>query len=137
MACEHIVAVKNILITFTDCDTGQTIGPISHKESSEDLPTWRTCPWTNDRLPGGYTKRSAADATCNIKVIRDTRVPLAYYQGCATISLQVEMENGIVTTGRQGGVIGDNQSDGHEVEMDITFREVDEMLPPGALSLAA
>jgi hypothetical protein len=136
MSCENTVGVKNILMTFKNCDTDEVVGPISHELSTEDIPTWKLCPFTNDSLPGGYTKRTTSDARCNIKVIRDRRVGLSMYQGCASITLQVEMQDGLVYTGLNGNVIGDNQSDSHEVEMDIIFRTVDELLPPGALLAA-
>lgn len=133
MACENLVGVKNILMTFFDCDTDTRVGPISHAQATEDLPTWKTCAWTNERLPGGYTKRSAADVGCEIVVIRDLRIPLAWYQGCVAIDMQVEYDNGLVYTGLGGGVVGDEKSDTHEVSLDITFRTVDELLPPGSL----
>lgn len=134
MACENVVGVKNILITFVDCDTDTTIGPIVHQLATEDLPMWRACAWKSEPLPGGYVKRAASQAAGEIKVIRDKRVPLAYYQGCAQINLQVEYANGIVYTGRGGGITGDSKSDSHEVDMQMTFRVLEEMLPSGALA---
>lgn len=137
MACDNMVGVKNVLVTFENCDTGEMLGPVSHELSSEDLPTWKLCPYTNDTLPGGYIRRQSSDSRCNIKLIRDKRVSLGNYQGCAVLHVQVEMQNGLVYTGRGGSVIGDNQSDSHEVEMDIVFKTVDELLPPGGLLAAA
>lgn len=137
MPCENMVGVKNILMTFYDCDTETRIGPISHLQSSEDLPMWKTCAWNNEKLPGGYTKRSASDVGCEIKVIRDLRIPLAWYQGCVQIDMQVEYDNGLVYTGLGGGIVGDTKSDTHELELELTFRTVDELLPPGALASAA
>jgi hypothetical protein len=137
MACDNLIGVKNILITFNDCDTDTIVGPISHKLANEDLPTWKTCVWNNEQLPHGYTKRSASNASVEIAVIRDTRIPLAWYQGCVRIDMQVEYENGLVYTGKGGGVLGDEKSDTHEVSMEIAFRELDEMLPAGAVAIAA
>lgn len=134
MACENTVGVKNILMTFEDCNENVRIGPIAHLLAAEDLPTWKTCAWTNERLPGGYIRRTSADARVTINVIRDLRIPLAFYQGCAAIDLQVEMDNGLVYTGKKGGVIGDQNSDSHAVELDITFKFVDELLPQGAIA---
>src|SRR6478609_8457388 len=96
MTCTGLVGVKNILLTFYDCDTDQTLGPISHKLASDTLPTWKTCPWANESLPNGYTRRSATDVGCTMEIIRDLRVPLAWYQGCVSINAQVEYENGLV-----------------------------------------
>lgn len=137
MACENIVGVKNILLTFFNCETEETIGPISHELATEELPTWKLCTWVNEKMPQGYTKRTASDAGCEINVIRDLRVPLAWYQGCASVDLQVEYENGLVYTGTGGGVLGEEKSDSHEVALELTFRVLDELLPNGQLSQAA
>jgi hypothetical protein len=137
MACENIVGVKNILITFHDCNTEETFGPISHELATDELPTWKTCPYNNEALPGGYTRRVSANAGANINVIRDPRIPLSYYQGCAAVDIQVEYDNGIVYTGRGGSVVGDDQSDSHAVTMDMSFRVLDELLPAGQLQVAA
>lgn len=134
MACEGIVGVKNILITFFDCSTQQKIGPYSHKLSTDEMPTWRASVWSNEALTQGYTRRSAANAGANMSVIRDLRIPLRYYQGDAAVDVQVEYENGLVYTGRNGGVTGDDQSDSHEVTMELTFRTLDELLPVGAVA---
>ena len=134
MACENLVSVKNIMITFYDCDTDTTIGPIAHELATEELPMWKTCAWSNEKLVGGYTKRRASDVGCELKVIRDLRVPLSYYQGCAALNMQVEYDNGLVYTGRGGGAIGDAKSDTHQVDLDVTFRTLDELLPAGALA---
>jgi len=134
MACEGMVGVKNILMTFYDCDNDTTVGPIVHKLSSEDLPMWKTCEWNNEKLTGGYTLRKASDVGCEIKVIRDLRIPLAWYQGCVAINMQVEYDNGLVYTGRNGGITGDTKSNTHAVDLNLTFRTVDELLPNGSLA---
>jgi hypothetical protein len=133
MTCENQVGVKNILLTFKDCDTDAVYGPIAHKLSSEDLPTWRLCPYNNDPLPQGYVKRQPTNPEVEIKVIRDIRIPLAMYQGCSDVNLQVEYYNGLVYSGVKGTGTGDEKSDTHEVTMTITFKEIDEMLPQGTL----
>lgn len=133
MTCENQVGVKNILITFKDCDTDAVYGPISHNLSSEDLPTWRLCPYNNDTLPHGYVKRQPSNPEVEIKVIRDLRIPLAMYQGCSDVTLQVEYYNGLVYSAQKGTGTGDTKSDTHEAEMTISFKEIDEMLPAGTL----
>lgn len=125
--------MKNILMTFLDCDTGAIYGPIAHKLSSEDLPTWRLCPYNNDTLPQGYVKRKPANPEVEIKVIRDLRIPLAMYQGCSDVSLQVEYFNGLVYSAAKGTGTGDTKSDTHEADMTISFKEIDELLPAGTL----
>lgn len=136
MACENLIGVKNILMTFYDCDTETTIGPISHKLANDELPTWKTCEWNNEQMPHGYTKRIASNAGVELSIIRDLRIPLRYYQGCVSIDMQVEYENGLVYTGKGGGVLGEEKSDTHEVSLEITFRSLDELLPAGALAAA-
>ena len=133
MTCENQVGVKNILITFLDCDTGLIYGPISHKLSSDELPTWRLCAFNNDPLPQGYVKRQPTNPEVEIKVIRDLRIPLAMYQGCSDVTLQVEYYNGLVYSAAKGTGTGDEKSDTHEVTLTISFKEIDELLPAGTL----
>lgn len=133
MACENIVGVKNILLTFTNCETGQVTGPISHKLATEEIPKWRTYEFQSEELPGGYTKRRHISPKCEMQLIRDLRVPLADYQGRSAVALQVEYENGLVYTGANGNITGDDTSDTHEVQCMMSFKFIDELLPPGAL----
>lgn len=133
MACDNQVGVKNILLTFQDCETSEIFGPISHILSSADLPTWRLCGFNNETLPGGFVKRQIANEEVEIKVIRDLRIPLAMYQGCSDVTLQVEYYNGLVYSGVKGTGTGDEKSDTHEVSMTISFKEIDELLPAGTL----
>lgn len=137
MPCDNQVGVKNILLTFRDCETDEVYGPISHELATEDLPTWRLCPYNNEPLPGGYVRRSVANESVEMVIIRDTRIPLALYQGCASVDVQVEYHNGLVYTGNNGTSTGDEMSDTHEVTMTLTFREIDEILPTGALEAQA
>lgn len=137
MPCPSQVGVKNIVITFRDCDTDETIGPISHKPSGEDLPIIRMCAYTNEVLSGGYVKRTLMQDSIELTVIRDRRVPLAYYQGCAGVDIQIEMWDGSVYSGVNGTVTGEDGSDTHEVSMTIVFvDEIDELLPAGQLQAA-
>jgi hypothetical protein len=133
MTCENQVGVKNILLTFKDCDTDAVYGPIAHKLSSEDLPTWRLCPYNNDPLPQGYVKRQPTNPEVEIKVIRDLRIPLAMYQGCSDVQLQVEYYNGLVYSANKGTGTGDEKSDTHEVTLTLSFKVIDELLPVGTL----
>jgi hypothetical protein len=133
MTCENQVGVKNILMTFLDCDTGAIYGPIAHKLSSEDLPTWRLCAFNNSPLPQGYVKRSPTNPEVEIKVIRDLRIPLSMYQGCSDVTLQVEYYNGLVYSAQKGTGTGDEKSDTHEVTLTLSFKEIDELLPVGTL----
>jgi hypothetical protein len=133
MTCENQVGVKNILISFRDCDTDIVYGPIAHELSSDDLPTWRLCAFNNDALPHGYVQRKPSNPEVEIKVIRDLRIPLAMYQGCSDVNLQVEYYNGLVYSAAKGTGTGDTKSNTHEAEMTIVFKEIDELLPAGTL----
>lgn len=137
MACENLVGIKNILLTFTNCDTGEVLGPISHQLATEDMPTIRACGFTNEALPGGFVKRSLSNAQMEMNVIRDLRIPLAYYQGCAAVDTQIEYMNGLVYTGLNGSATGDDSSDGHEVTTTLTYKELDELLPAGTLDASS
>ncbi len=133
MTCENQVGVKNILITFKDCDTDAVYGPIAHVLATDTLPTWRLCAFNNEPLPHGYVKRVPTNPEVEINVIRDLRIPIAMYQGCSDVNLQVEYYNGLVYSAAKGTGTGDEKSDTHEVAMTISFREIDEMLPAGLL----
>ena len=133
MTCDNQVGVKNILLTFKDCDTDVVYGPIAHKLATDTLPTWRLCAYNNEALPHGYVKRVPTNPEVEINVIRDVRIPLAMYQGCADVNLQVEYYNGLVYSSAKGTGTGDEKSDTHEVAMTIVFKEIDEMLPQGPL----
>jgi hypothetical protein len=133
MTCTNQVGVKNILMTFKDCDTEAIYGPIAHNLATEDLPTWRLCPYNNEALPHGYVKRKPSNPEVEIKVIRDLRIPIAMYQGCSDVTLQVEYFNGLVYSAQKGTGTGDEKSDTHEVQLTLVFKEIDEMLPNGPL----
>lgn len=132
--CDQIVGVKNILLKFTNCETGEVIGPIAHELSKEDLPKWRTHAYKSEMLPGGYVKKHHISAACEMDLRRDLRVPLQDYQGRSAIEFQVEYENGLVYTGASGGIEGDEKSDTHEVMLRMSCKVIEELLPPGALA---
>ena len=136
MTCDNQIGVKNIMLTFKDCDTGEIYGPISHDLATDALPTWRLCAFSNEAVPGGYVKRTVSNPEVEINVIRDLRIPLAMYQGCSDVSLQVEYFNGLVYSAVNGTGTGDEKSDTHELPMTISFKEIDELLPNGTLEPA-
>jgi len=134
MPCENQIGVKNILLTFKDCDTDEVFGPIAHELAAEDLPTWRLCPYNNTALPGGFVTRARANSQVEMNIIRDTRIPLAMYQGCASVIGQVEYYNGLVISFTDGTGTGDEMSDTHAVTMAVSFLTYDELLPAGQLA---
>jgi hypothetical protein len=134
MTCENQLGVRNILIKFTDCDSGAVYGPISHELSGDTQPTYRLCDYANEPLPGGYVRRTRGNNEIVVPVVRNLGIPLAMYQGCGAIDLTIEHFNGMVVTGVNGTATGTDSSDGHEVTITATFKEVDELLPNGPLA---
>lgn len=130
MACENHVGVKNILISFTDCDTGQTVTSLSHKLAvADEFPTFKTCTRISEALTEGYIRVTAGNATMTLNVIRNIQIPLAWYQGCAALDVQVEFVNGLVYSARGGTVVDADESDSHGVTMALVFKEIDERRP--------
>lgn len=127
--CDNQVGIRNILIRFTDCDTDQVIGPLSHELAGADQPSYRFCEFSNEALPGGYVRRVRGTNEISMMVIRNLGVPLAYYQGCGAIDVTIEHYNGLVITGLSGTSTGEESSDGHEVTITASFRDIDELLP--------
>jgi hypothetical protein len=127
--CLQQVGVKNIMISFKNCDTGEEVRNLSHKLATDELPKVRTCESKNEALPGGFSKRSADFSSMMLNVIRDRQLPISYYQGCAAVDIQIEYFNGNVVTGVNGAVTNDDKSDMHEVEMEVVFESIDELLP--------
>ena len=70
-----------------------------------------------------------------MKIIRDLRIPLALYQGCSSVDVQIEYYNGLVYSAVKGTGTGDEKSDTHEVTIMAAFRAIDELLPNGPLTI--
>jgi len=127
--CDAQVGIRNIFIRFFDCDTGVSYGPISHELAGDQQPTYRLCDYNNEAMPGGYVKRTKGNNEISMTIIRDLRVPLALYQGCASVDVTIEHFNGMLITGLSGTSTGQDSSDGHEVTLTATFKQIDELLP--------
>lgn len=137
MTCENQIGVRNILLTFTDCNTGRVIRNVKHDLSTADLPTIRTSEWMNEQLTGGYIRRTHGNASMLLNVIRNIRIPLRYYQGDASIGIQIEYLNGLVYTARDGSTIGEERSDTHDVPLELNYKEIFELMPQGEIETAA
>lgn len=133
MPCDNQVGVKNIMLTFRDCETDEVYGPIAHELATEEQPQYRTCAYANEILPGGYVRRTVSNAQIDVTVIRNLGIPLSLYQGCASVDIQIEHFNGLVYSAVDGTSTGEETSDAHEVAMSFAFREIDELLPNGTL----
>lgn len=133
MTCDNQVGVKNIMLTFRNCDTDEEFGPIAHELADDTQPVYRLCRFTNEELSGGYVTRTASSPSIEVNVIRNLGVPLALYQGCASLDIQIEHFNGLVYSATAGSATGTETSDAHAVTLTAIFREIDEMLPAGQL----
>lgn len=132
MACENQVGVKNVMLTFRDCDTDDEFGPIAHELADDTQPTYRLCNFSNEELPGGYIQRTKGAYQIEVVVVRNLTVPLALYQGCANVDVQVEHYNGLVYSAVNGSATGTESSDAHSVTLTLSFKEpIDELLPVG------
>lgn len=136
-ACDNLVGLKNCLITFTNCDTGQVIAARSHVLSSDEIPKMRIEPYKATAMAGGYTKRESSYPRMEMKIIRELDIPLSWYQGAAAMDVQLEYENGLVYTAKAGTVQGEETSDTHEVDLKLVYKKISELLPDGALANAA
>jgi len=137
MDCGNQVGVRNVVMKFFDCDNNRTYGPVVHEISGEEQPSYKTCPYENEAMTGGYTRRSRGNQMMTLSVIRNLGIPLAVYQGCGAIDITVEHFNGLIMTGLNGSVTEANESDAHEVSMTVIFDEIDELLPQQLPSQAA
>lgn len=134
--CNATVGVRNIMLKFTNCNTGTVIGPIACDLADEKLPMIRASTHNSEPLPGGYTRVTYSSANMKFNVIRDLRIPILYYQdpSVASIDCQIEFINGLVYTAIGGSVSGKEDSDTHEVMLDLNYDKIDELLPAGALA---
>jgi len=132
MACENQVGVKNVLITFRNCDTDEVIQKVAHEEVGENDFVVIGCNRRNEAGKNGKVAVSKDNATMTITVDRNPDIPLSYYQGCAAIDIQVEMHNGVVYTGYNGSVVDPDGSNGSTVTMSLIFSRIDEMLASAA-----
>jgi hypothetical protein len=136
MSCPNQVGVKNLTLGFTDCDGDSggigNVAPLAHVMSLDELPMYQVVPYKLEGLSGGRVKRTYENSKIELSVVRNLAVPLAYYQGRASIDYQCEHINGSVMTGVGGFVTGQDTSDGNDVKLTIEFATIVEVLPPGA-----
>lgn len=132
-ACDNLIGIKVITIRFTDCETGAVYGPFSHKQANEELPKWRLVDFINEEQPGGFIKRTQRSMKGSISLNRLLFLPLRFYQGAASMEVQVEYINGIVITAVDAAVAGEEMSDTREVTMDLIAPVIEELLPPGGV----
>lgn len=127
MACPEYVGVKNITMTFTNCDTGERRGPMAHDIADDTNPEIKECSYTTEAMSGGRVKKTKSNARINVTVIPERGIPLAWYQGCASIDIQIEYYDGRIVTGIGGAVeTGDSDTSNFEsVAVNMVFKEID------------
>lgn len=129
MTCANQIGVQNITMTFRDCNSNQVYGPVFHELATEEQPQYKLCPNDNEAIPGGFVRVRKSNQMMTLSVIRNLGIPLALYQGCASVDIVVEHLNGLVYTGIGGTSTGSESSDGHEVTIEASFKEIDELRP--------
>lgn len=140
-ACLNQIGVKNLMIEFVDCDAPNPggIGNVkatAHCLHQDSLPEIDSVPYRLEELSCGRVRRTWKNATIRINVVRDLRIPLAYYQGRAGLNVQIEYINGDVFTGLAGNVTQPEPSDTSSVQFTVAFEQITEVLPPTAASLS-
>lgn len=127
--CPAQVGVRNLVISFRDCDSDSEWRNIAHKMNGDILPTVLACNKITTRLPGGKVQVSEGNGyTFTADVQRVESIPLAMYQGCAAIDVSVEWYDGSVWTLLTGSVIDAAESDGNTITLTASFQEFDEIL---------
>jgi hypothetical protein len=141
MACANQVGVKNLTLAFTDCRSGDAggIGNVkatSHIMAQDALPELDSVPYKLTGLSAGRVKLTYKNASIKLNIVRNLAVPLSYYQGRASMDVQIEFLNGGVMTGIAGAVTEPQASDGNEVNFTVEFDSLSEILSPSAPTLS-
>lgn len=125
--CDKTIGLRNVLLTFLDCDGNIIQGPLVHEPTEDSEPNIMMCKEKREALSSGRSKimRGNTEIT-DLAVYRRLEVPLAIYQGCAAVNVTLEYYNGLVYTGLNGTVIDAEGSDGVVVNMTIIFDDIDE-----------
>lgn len=126
--CGNQVGIRNIFISFFDCDNNVRYNGIVHELAGDEQPTYKLCPYTNEALTGGFVRRNRSNQMMNLTVLVNPNIPLRLYQGCASLDVTVEHFNGKVYSGIGGTPTGDERSDSHEVTLEVSFTDIDELL---------
>lgn len=127
--CPSQVGVRNLVISFKDCDSDQEWRNVAHKMNGDVLPTVLACNKNTTALPGGKVQVSEGTGyTFSADIQRACGIPLAMYQGCAAIDVSVEWYDGSVWTLLNGSVTDAGESDGNSITLTGSFQEFDEIL---------
>lgn len=127
--CPSQVGVRNLVISFKDCDSDAEWRNVVHKMNGDTLPTVMACNKVTTQLPGGKVQVSEGNGyTFTADIQRVEGIPLAMYQGCAALDISVEWYDGSVWTLINGSVTDATESDGNTITLTASFQEFDEIL---------
>lgn len=130
--CPDIVGVRNVLISFKDCDNDQEMRNVVHKVASDTLPTYNLCNYVLTALPGGKVQRSEGTGfTLEIEIQVVDGIPTAWYTGCAAIDVTLDYYDGKVLTFLNGAIIDSGGTDGNTVVISAVFKDADELFAEG------
>lgn len=136
MACNRIIGIRNIKVSFEECGTGRTVTNVIHKLGTEELPTHDFTDYELEDAGDGFTRRKQGSFKSNIVLKRNPRIPTAWYQGGANLIIVLEYEDDSVVVGRNGTPTGETMSDRINVEINAVWEQLSEILPTGALAAA-
>lgn len=132
--CPAQVGVRNLVISFKDCESDNEWRNVVHKINGDTLPTVMACNKTTTVLPGGKVQVGEGTGyTFTADILRVESIPLAMYQGCAAIDVSVEFYDGSVWTLLNGSVTDATESDGNTIQLTASFQEFDEILAVNTL----
>lgn len=134
MACDKLIGVRNVKVSFHECSTGREMNNVNHKLGDGELPTWRFTDYVDEDAGDGHRKRKQSSYKGKIILKRNKRVPTAWYQGAASMTVVVEYEDDSVVVGRKGSPVGETMSDRIDVELECIWDSLSEILPTGSVS---
>lgn len=134
MACDKIIGVRNVKVSFRECATGRELNNVNHKLGTEELPEWMFVDYTHEDAGDGYKRRRQSSFKGKITLKRSPRVPTAWYQGAADLTVTVEYEDDSVVVGRHGTPTGETMSDRINVALECVWDTLAEILPAGSIA---
>lgn len=127
MACESDVGLKNLVLTFRDCNTGEEISAISHNLAEDTQFEWNACPYTRTSTSGRKTRVSKASVQINFTVVPSLSIPSNYYTGCAEMDVSAEFYSGRVITATNGSIVDASAMNEESVAIQARFDVLDEI----------
>jgi hypothetical protein len=137
-SCANAFGIKNIFITFTVCRgsrAGYVSPPISHSQFGDAMPMIRNVAHKNQQLPGkrGRVKQTPTPKSFEIEVEVEDNIPLAWYQGDATMDVDVEYLSGKIYNVLNAIPMGEEKSDTNSIKLNLDADEIGEFLAASPL----